>query len=300
MIGLTFSYTVFHACQVPAHFSVFVSLLSTEGFSPNNLSHPIDAAHTRSLLNRTSLLHLTMMKLPHTLLWLAATTVSGYEITSAGEMSLTDSDTGISGILTVFTDEPIMVTLDGLEWGEDMNVTTLSWEVFIEGKSVLQDSMELDGEDLPSSLEAGEVYVKDRGMTNFRVELTSGESSADTSLDLPAFGNGVAIIPLLVVLGLAMTTKMVSVRPTIHACRRSRLQPTLFVLIPQFVYSSHQVEFSLLSAIFVGACMVAGEINLGFKNTLEVYLLEAVADIGHGYVILFSLFLSYVVVLSTP
>ena len=54
------------------------------------------------------------------------------------------------------------------------------------------------------------------------------------------------------------------------------------------------VEFSLLSAIFVGACMIEGIIIGGFKETLEVYLLEAVADIGHGYVVLFSLFLSYV------
>lgn len=40
--------------------------------------------------------------------------------------------------------------------------------------------------------------------------------------------------------------------------------------------------------------MIYGEINLGFKNTLEVFILEAVADIWHGYVVLFSLFLSYV------
>ena len=52
------------------------------------------------------------------------------------------------------------------------------------------------------------------------------------------------------------------------------------------------MEFSLLSAIFVGACMIEGNIIDGFKETLENYLLNAVADAGHAYVILFSLFLS--------
>lgn len=55
-----------------------------------------------------------------------------------------------------------------------------------------------------------------------------------------------------------------------------------------------QVEFSLFTAIFVGACMIEGNIISGFKETLENYLLNAVADGGHAYVVLFSLFLSYV------
>ena len=61
-----------------------------------------------------------------------------------------------------------------------------------------------------------------------------------------------------------------------------------------FSNAVRQVEFSLLSAIFVGACMIEGNIIDGFKETLENFLLNAVADIWHGYVVLFSLFLSYV------
>ena len=53
-----------------------------------------------------------------------------------------------------------------------------------------------------------------------------------------------------------------------------------------------KVEFSLFSGVFVGACMVAGNINEGFKRTLDTYILEAVADPDHVYVILFTLFLS--------
>jgi hypothetical protein len=40
--------------------------------------------------------------------------------------------------------------------------------------------------------------------------------------------------------------------------------------------------------------MIEGNIIDGFKETLENYILNAVADVGHAYVILFSLFLSYV------
>ena len=38
--------------------------------------------------------------------------------------------------------------------------------------------------------------------------------------------------------------------------------------------------------------MIEGNVIDGFKETLENYLLTAVTDVGHGYVILFSLFLS--------
>jgi hypothetical protein len=53
-----------------------------------------------------------------------------------------------------------------------------------------------------------------------------------------------------------------------------------------------QVEFSLFVAVFVDACMVAGNINDGFKATLDNYILNALADVGHGYVYLFTFFLS--------
>jgi Na+/H+ antiporter NhaC len=53
-----------------------------------------------------------------------------------------------------------------------------------------------------------------------------------------------------------------------------------------------QVEFSLFSGIFVGACIVFGNIKDGFTNTIENYILNALADSGHGYVYLFTFFLS--------
>jgi Na+/H+ antiporter NhaC len=56
--------------------------------------------------------------------------------------------------------------------------------------------------------------------------------------------------------------------------------------------TTKMVELSLFSAIFVGACMVNGNANDGFKSTLDTYILNAIADVGHVYVVLFTLFLS--------
>lgn len=42
----------------------------------------------------------------------------------------------------------------------------------------------------------------------------------------------------------------------------------------------------------MGACIVAGNINKGFKTTLDTYILEAVADADNASVVLFTLFSS--------
>ncbi len=42
----------------------------------------------------------------------------------------------------------------------------------------------------------------------------------------------------------------------------------------------------------MGACMIAGNINDGFKSTLDTYILGAINDEGHVFVVLFTLFLS--------
>ena len=63
----------------------------------------------------------------------------------------------------------------------------------------------------------------------------------------------------------------------------------MFILFPGTL---PQVEVSLFSCIFVGACIVAGSLRDGFKDSLSVYLLGALFDEDHVLVILFTLFLS--------
>lgn len=53
-----------------------------------------------------------------------------------------------------------------------------------------------------------------------------------------------------------------------------------------------QVELSLGMGIFAGSCMVAGNLVGGFRQMLDVYLLESLADVDHGYVFLFILFMA--------
>ena len=56
-----------------------------------------------------------------------------------------------------------------------------------------------------------------------------------------------------------------------------------------------KVEISLYAGIFVGACIVQGNLKSGFKESIENYILNALADVGHGYVYLFTFFLAGVV-----
>lgn len=69
-----------------------------------------------------------------------------------------------------------------------------------------------------------------------------------------------SLVPLIVVLFMGMTTGM--------------------------------VELTLFFGIFVGACMVKGNVEEGFKSTLETYILNALEDIWHGYVYLFTFFIA--------
>lgn len=191
-----------------------------------------------------------------------------YNLTGAGEISLTDVETTIPGILTIFIDEMVTVEVSKLKWealgaNDTTDDLTLYWETFVGGESQQSgevDLSELGERELPDVVQCGNLTIGDWGRHEVTVTISVDSSSESTSSEYEAYGAGVAIIPLLVVLFLAMFTQM--------------------------------VEFSLLFAIFVGACIVAGEMNNGFKTTLDVYLLDAIADDGHVYVYLFTLFLS--------
>lgn len=53
-----------------------------------------------------------------------------------------------------------------------------------------------------------------------------------------------------------------------------------------------QVELALGLGIFCGACMVTGTLTAGFREMLDVYILQALANEDHGYVYLFILFMA--------
>ena len=78
--------------------------------------------------------------------------------------------------------------------------------------------------------------------------------------DYQTFGAGVSLVPLIIILFMAMTTKM--------------------------------VELSLFCGIWLGACILTGSFRAGFESTILDFLVGALADEGHVMVILFTVFLS--------
>jgi hypothetical protein len=168
------------------------------------------------------------------LLGLASPTVLAfdYQITGSESIVLTDVETGIDKIATIFTDEQILVSVDGLTWEPSTtNVTEsnnlLVWETFLDGQLQPQasgtQSLADTGRILPTRIDAGEIVVGSGGRVNIRVEITVDGNTITTEKEFEAYGSGVSIIPLLVVLVFALSTRMVrtilcgiSVWPTSH------------------------------------------------------------------------------------
>jgi len=198
---------------------------------------------------------------------LPTATAFDYSLVSAGEITLTDVATDITEIQTIFVGEDIAVSVSGVEWAPNETPfnqsNILFWQTSVGGTVQAKgeyDLTSLDTRELPSTLEVGHIKVNSSGTHEIMVTLLVDKSEESTTAKYEAYSGAASIVPLLIVLVLAMATQM--------------------------------VELSLFSAIFVGACMVSGNIKDGFKTTLDTYILNALADIDHGYVYLFTLFLS--------
>jgi hypothetical protein len=198
-----------------------------------------------------------------------------YNISEIGSLSLTDSETEIPDVKTLFKNEVHVVSVKDLVWTkvDDTNATAaasnatasllvVKYETFVNDKMVDSGTLELGdvGRELPETLEVGSITPKSEGRTTVRVVLTVDGATAETEQSFQTMRQGVVVIPLLLLLILAVTT--------------------------------HMVELSLLSGVFVGACMVAGNLNDGFKTTFDTFILTAITDEGHGFVYLFTLSLA--------
>jgi hypothetical protein len=139
------------------------------------------------------------MMLLHRLLALATLVGSAaafdYNITSAGSVSLTDLETGIGGIITIFTDEFIGVAVDGLKWKENGSVDgsddTLYWETSIDGEVQSSGSVPLAdvGRELPTSVDAGSVRTTKKGRRKIEVKITVDSSKASTNTKVQAYAS---------------------------------------------------------------------------------------------------------------
>ena len=90
-----------------------------------------------------------------------------YNISSAGELFLTDESTGISGIITLFTGDVTLVVADGVEWepsGVEGGDTAVTFQTLLNGNVVDEGQISLEGtgRQLPTSVDCGSVKT-DKG-----------------------------------------------------------------------------------------------------------------------------------------
>jgi hypothetical protein len=121
---------------------------------------------------------------------------------------------------TIFKDDVTLVSVVDLEWTQKENFTgpvlnaTLNWITFVD--DVEQDSgsilLNVDRE-LPTSVDAGSVKITKKGRATITVSLTVDNDDSNSGYakdEYSVYGRGASIVPLIVVLVLAMTTRMVS------------------------------------------------------------------------------------------
>ena len=158
-------------------------------------------------------------------------TAFDYSLTNAGFIILTDVATSISPILTLFTGNEIAVKVDGIEWEETGAVNgsdnLLKFRTLVDGNEQASGSMSLNdvNRTLPTSLDVGSISVSSTGRHSIEVILSVDSSQESTSGDYQAYGSGAAIVPLIVVLVLAIATRMVSKRHYLGCKFLSPLQP---------------------------------------------------------------------------
>lgn len=195
----------------------------------------------------------------------------------AQDIVLHDVETTASDVSTIFKGKDYDVVVTGASWDSDLlsaGLTSGTYTTSVNGEVQATGEVNIDLNDPPDEVPVGSIKVSSGGTKTVSVDWTFGTSgtpaanstampadvSGSTSREYQAFGAGASLVPLIVILLLAVCTGI--------------------------------VELSLTTGIFVGACMVSGNIKDGFKLTLEKYILEALADVGHGYVYLFTLFLA--------
>lgn len=195
-----------------------------------------------------------------------------YEIDGESELTLflIDVSSGIEGLVTLHNGDAVSVSVTGVDgvgivWLPLTNTTAttnLTWSTLLDGELVVSGTMDLTdyGKLLPSSIDVGEVTSPGTGRHTITVELVLDGVTTTVEGSYESFPSGVSMIPLIIILLLAATT--------------------------------HLVEVSLISGVFVGACIVTGSLKEGFFTTLDTYLLEAVANVDHAYVYLFTFTLS--------
>jgi hypothetical protein len=219
---------------------------------------------------------------------------SEYKVSVSG-ITLTDVDTKTSDIVSIHNGRPFEV-IANLEWEEQVydagSSNTLHWVMTVDGAVEGEGSVDLrDSRALPSQIDAGTASVDSSGTHSISVKITLDSLTNEGDRDYESFAAGASFVPLVIVILVAATTHMVSYIP-LAACA-SYCNQLILILMPSAIdHDNEQVELSLGLGIFVGSCMVAGTLVGGFRNMLNVYLINSLANKDHAYVFLFILFMA--------
>ncbi|KAL7466078.1 hypothetical protein ACHAXS_006376 [Conticribra weissflogii] len=194
----------------------------------------------------------------------ASTFASAAYDVSVSNIFLIDTETEIEDIVAIHNFKPFDVVAE-LEWAEEIYDETSSnllvWQLFIDGTQQADGTVNLnDSRALPTSVSAGTTTVERSGKHVVEVKVQVDEVTSESDRAYQSFNAGASFVPLIFVLVLASTTQM--------------------------------VELSLGMGVFVGCCMITGTITAGFRTMLDTYILEALADVDHGFVYLFILFMA--------
>lgn len=181
-------------------------------------------------------------------LLLASASIFGTLLPSIGVNGASVMESTLSiPFLTIFTRSDTDVTID-LVWDFPTDFETtdiLTYTINGDGENTTY-TISLDGaEELPSSISAT-YMTKKAGRVDIEVGIElSSMAVGSASNSYQAYGEGASLVPLIIIVILGFYTKV--------------------------------VELALGMGVFIGACMVSGNVRDGFTSTLEKYILGAVA-----------------------
>lgn len=137
-----------------------------------------------------------------------------YAIENPGSLLLSDVKTGISPIVTIFKGDEFNVTVQDISWEPVENATdsdTLFWRTFINGNLAGNGTFSLAdvGRELPTEIQVGTYLINDKGTADIVVTLSLDGVDSTTSGSYQVYAAGLSIVPLIVILMLAMSTRMV-------------------------------------------------------------------------------------------
>lgn len=186
---------------------------------------------------------------------------------TAGDLEFANpSSNEVKPVLFTGASYTALVTLTWADSSETIETDRIYWELYINGEYSQSGSELINGSQImPSSITVGTVEFDHHGVPTLEAYVSVYESmlmNVTTASATPSvIGRGVSLIPLILTLIVAILTK--------------------------------RVELSLYFGVFWGA-FIANQFSFrdAFKRSLDTYILEALSDEDHQYVVLFTLFLS--------